>query len=94
MNTSSSPGDTPTEEIDKPLPLTLGFVPVLGGALLFVSVLMFVYVAVGTRLQNERAAEPAQFRAVALALAVLAYVGPLRQQFAQPHYLAPGMRTW
>ncbi len=88
----------------------------LGGALLFVSVLMFVYVAVGTRLQNERAAEPAQFRfapvdeeamntpaifdrlgawgAVALALAVLAYVGPLHQQFAQPHYLAPAMRTW
>ena len=32
--------------------------------------------------------------AVAIALAVLAYVGPLHEQFAQPHYLAPGMRTW
>ena len=88
----------------------------LGGALLFVSILMFVYVAVGTRLQNKQAEEPAEFRfapvdeeamntppifdrlgswgSVAIALAVVAYVGPLHEQFAQHHYLAPGMRTW
>jgi cytochrome c oxidase subunit 1 len=88
----------------------------LGGTLLFASILMFVYVAVGTRLQNVRAVEPTEFRfapvdedamptpavfdrlatwgAVAIVLAVLAYAGPLHEQFSQQHYLAPGMRTW
>jgi len=42
MNTSSSPGDPTTEEIDKPLPLTLGFVFVLGGLILIGWFLMFV----------------------------------------------------
>ncbi len=31
---------------------------------------------------------------IAMALAVLAYIGPLHEQFAQPHFLARGMRTW
>jgi len=88
----------------------------IGGTLLFISMLMFVYVAVGTRFRNERASEAPEFRfapvdeeamttpaifdrmriwaTVAIALAVLAYIGPLHEQFAQHHYLAPGMRTW
>lgn len=88
----------------------------IGGALLFVSVAMFVYVAVGTRLQNARPDVRPEFRfapvdedamdtprifdrlgswaTVAIALAVLAYAGPLAEQFSHPHYLAPGMRTW
>ncbi len=32
--------------------------------------------------------------AVALALAVLAYMGPIAQHMHNPGYLAPGMRTW
>ncbi len=88
----------------------------IGGAVLFISMLMFVYVAVGTRFHNEPADAPATFRfapvdeeamptppifdrlgswgAVAVALAVMAYAGPLHEQFSQHHYLAPGMRTW
>ena len=88
----------------------------LGGTLLFISILMFVYVAVGTRLQNQVAVVPPQFRfapvderampppvvfdrlgvwaMIAIALALLAYAGPLVEQFSQPHFLAPGMRTW
>ncbi|HMD02233.1 MAG TPA: cbb3-type cytochrome c oxidase subunit I, partial [Candidatus Baltobacteraceae bacterium] len=31
---------------------------------------------------------------IAVVLAVLAYVGPLHDQFAQTHYLSPGFRTW
>ena len=34
----------------------------LGGAILFASIVMFVYVAVGTRLQNKRAEEAIEFR--------------------------------
>ncbi|MBV8583333.1 MAG: hypothetical protein JO241_04990, partial [Candidatus Eremiobacteraeota bacterium] len=32
--------------------------------------------------------------AVAIVLAVLAYVGPLGELLRHPGYLAPGMRTW
>ncbi len=88
----------------------------VGGALLFVAILMFATVAIGTRLQNDRAAEPALFdfapvdeealetpavfdnlgrwAALALAFALLAYVGPVHEQLSQHHYLVPGMRTW
>jgi cytochrome c oxidase subunit 1 len=88
----------------------------IGGTLLFASILMFVYVAVGTRLANKPALEPPEFRfapvdeeametpaifdrlgswgAAAIALAIVAYAGPLHEQFSQIHYLAPGMRTW
>ena len=88
----------------------------IGGTLLFISVLMFVVVAVGTRLRDEKAIVPTTFEfaaveeealptprafdmlgrwaAVAVVLAVLAYVGPIHDQISQPHFLAPGMRTW
>jgi len=88
----------------------------IGGALLFVSVLMFVVVAVGTRLRDEQAEEKPVFAfapveadamdappafdllgrwaALAVVLAVLAYAGPMYDQISQPHFLAPGMRTW
>ena len=88
----------------------------IGGTLVFIGVLMFVVVALGTYFVNERAPERATFTfapvedaampipafldqigrwsAVALALAVLAYVGPLANQIAAHAYLAPGMRTW
>jgi cytochrome c oxidase subunit 1 len=88
----------------------------VGGSILFVSILMFVVVAVGTRFRNEPAEvrptfefAPADARAIdtpaifdklgrwgalAIALAILAYIGPLHDQLSQPHFLAPGMRTW
>ena len=88
----------------------------VGGALLFASILMFVYVAVGTRLQNTLAVPPPEFHfapvdplamrspavfdrlgtwgAIAIVLAIAAYIGPIHEQLAQHHYLAPGMRTW
>ena len=86
-----------------------------GGILLFLSILVFVAVAIGTLLQNEKSesmdaqfatpANPADttprafqhlFRwgALALALAVLAYLGPLGELLRNPGFLAPGMRTW
>lgn len=86
-----------------------------GGFLLFLSVLTFVAVAIGTLLQNEKsesmevafatptaAAETApavlqhlfRWGVLALALAVLAYAGPLGELLRNPGYLAPGMRTW
>jgi cytochrome c oxidase subunit 1 len=88
----------------------------IGGALLFVSILMFATVAVGTRMQDAREVEPVVFAfaradeaamptppafdhigrwaAGALALAIVAYAGPLHDYLSQAHYLAPGMRTW
>jgi cytochrome c oxidase subunit 1 len=88
----------------------------IGGAILFLSILMFVYVAVGTRLSNVRPDVAPEFRfapvdaeametpaifdrlgmwgAIAIVLAMLAYAGPIHEQFSQHHYLAPGMRTW
>jgi cytochrome c oxidase subunit 1 len=88
----------------------------IGGTVLFVSILMFAYVAVGTLVRNRRSPVPVEFgfaaaddeamktpavldrlglwAALAIALAFLAYVGPLHEQFSQPHYLAPGLRTW
>ena len=87
-----------------------------GGTILFVSILMFVVVAIGTLWQNAKTesleAEFAQpdphfatptpvvlqhlFRwgAVALVLAVLAYVGPVSEHLHNPGFLAPGERTW
>lgn len=86
-----------------------------GGFILFLSILMFVLVALGTLFQNEKnesmdvtfatPADPADttprflqhlFRwgAVALALAVLAYAGPLGELLRSPGFLAAGMRTW
>lgn len=88
----------------------------IGGIFLFISIVMFVIVAVGTRLQDERAIEPVPFAfaevdpnamstprvfdalgrwaGAALALAVIAYAGPMHEYLSQVHYLAPGMRTW
>jgi cytochrome c oxidase subunit 1 len=88
----------------------------IGGALLFVSILMFVLVAVGTRLRDEPAGEKPTFEfasvqedaletpraldmlgrwaTLAVVLAGLAYIGPIFDLYSQPHYLAPGMRTW
>jgi cytochrome c oxidase subunit I len=86
-----------------------------GGFFLFVSIVTFATVAVGTLLQNEKT-EPMEARfatpadegmpvpsflqhiyrwgAVALALAILAYAGPLGELLHHPGFLAPGMRTW
>jgi cytochrome c oxidase subunit 1 len=88
----------------------------IGGTLLFISILMFVTVAVGTYLRDEHAAEGtafafaqveeealptppvfdqiARFGLIAIALALVAYAGPVAQQLSVHHYLAPGMRTW
>ena len=87
-----------------------------GGGLLFISIVMFATVAIGTLLTDEKVeefqavfAEPAEpsaeatpellthlFRwgAVALALAIVAYAGPMIEMLRAPGYLAPGMRTW
>ncbi len=86
-----------------------------GGFFLFLSILAFVAVAIGTLLQNEQtepmeasfaapweSSEPTpqpllhlyRWGALALALAVLAYAGPLGELLRHPGYLAPGMRTW
>ncbi len=86
-----------------------------GGFILFISVLAFALVALGTLISDERT-EPMQadlacpadtseptpaflvpiFRwaAFALALALLAYAGPVSDLIHHPSYLAPGMRTW
>ena len=86
----------------------------VGGTLLYISILMFVAVAVGTRFVNEPAETEFPFAtvteenlapspildnvwrwsAVAIALAVLAYAGPLAQLISAHAYGAPGMRTW
>ena len=88
----------------------------IGGAILFASILMFVYVAVGTRLQNKRADIVPDFRfapvdenamptpalfdrlglwaLAAIALAIMAYAGPIHDQLSHHHFLAPGLRTW
>ena len=88
----------------------------IGGVLVFIAVVMFLIVALGTYFVNEKASERATFAfaqvedggmptpaflnhigrwsTVALALAVVAYVGPLADQIAAHAYLAPGMRTW
>lgn len=86
----------------------------VGGTLLYISILMFVAVAVGTRFVNEPAETEFPFAtvteenlapspildnvwrwaAVALALAVLAYAGPLAQLVSAHAYGAPGLRTW
>lgn len=86
-----------------------------GGFFLFVSIVMFAAVAIGTLFANEKVEEmtaefatpseisgptPAMMQslfrwgAVALALAVIAYAGPLTDIAHNPGYLAPGMRTW
>jgi cytochrome c oxidase subunit 1 len=88
----------------------------IGGTILFISIIMFAIVAIGTYLKDERAtertifvfAEPEEdalptplvldrigrWSIVAVALAVLAYAGPIYDLMHVPHYLAPGMRTW
>ncbi len=86
-----------------------------GGVILFLSILAFVAVAVGTLLQNKKTesmevtfATPAtpsettpaalqhlfRWGALALALAALAYAGPIGELLRNPGYLVPGMRTW
>ncbi len=88
----------------------------IGGTILFVSILMFAVVAVGTRFRDERADERDEFvfagteaeamqsppaldklgrwALLALALAVVAYAGPVHELLSTPHQLVPGMRTW
>ncbi|HET9342405.1 MAG TPA: cbb3-type cytochrome c oxidase subunit I [Candidatus Eremiobacteraceae bacterium] len=86
----------------------------VGGTILFVSIIMFVAVAVGTLFTRkeqfpevvfaevEPTAQPTpaaldgmgRWAVLAVILAVLAYVGPLRELLAQHIYGAPGMRTW
>jgi cytochrome c oxidase subunit 1 len=90
----------------------------LGGAIIAVSVVMFIIVATGTYVANQRAeAKPTfdfaparagddalstppvldrlgRWGVLAIALAVLAYAGPVAQQIQAHAYLAPGMRTW
>jgi len=86
----------------------------IGGTLLYISILMFVSVAVGTRFVDEPATTEfpfarldeqslppppafdrlARWSALALALAVLAYAGPVREHLMQHVYTAAGMRTW
>ncbi|MDB5041123.1 MAG: cytochrome [Candidatus Eremiobacteraeota bacterium] len=90
----------------------------LGGAIIAVSVVMFIVVATGTWLANQPAEEKPQFAfapaaagddasstppvldrlgrwgLLAIALALLAYAGPVAQQLQAHAYLAPGMRTW
>jgi cytochrome c oxidase subunit I len=86
-----------------------------GGFFLFISIVVFVAVAIGTLFQNAKtesmevsfapAAEGAattpnalqhlyRWGALAFALAVLAYAGPLGELLRNPGYLAPGLRTW
>jgi cytochrome c oxidase subunit 1 len=88
----------------------------IGGALLFVSILLFVYVAMGTHLRKPAPGPAPEFHfagvdtlamatpplfdrlggwaVAAIALAVIAYAGPIHDQLSQHVYLAPGMRTW
>lgn len=86
----------------------------VGGTLLYLSILMFVAVAVGTRFSNQPAETEFPFAtafeetmapspvfdnvwrwsAVAIALAVVAYAGPISHLVGAHPYLAPGVRTW
>lgn len=86
----------------------------IGGTVLYISILMFVAVAIGTRFSGESAqtefpfatvseenAAPSplldnvwRWSAVAIALALLAYAGPLAQLAASHAYGAVGLRTW
>jgi cytochrome c oxidase subunit 1 len=86
----------------------------VGGLLLYISILMFVAVAVGTRFVNAPCASEFPFArmdeqslppppwldhllrwsVVAVALALLAYAGPVREHLMQHVYPAPGIRTW
>jgi cytochrome c oxidase subunit 1 len=86
----------------------------IGGTLLYISILMFVTVAIGTRFSNQPAEtefpfatasedglapsplldNPWRWSAIALALAVAAYLGPIAQLAGSHAYLAPGLRTW
>lgn len=87
-----------------------------GGTLIAISVLLFITVATGTYLRNERAEQTPTFEfaptdaeamttppvldrlgtwgLIAIALAVLAYAGPISEQLSEHVYLAPGLRTW
>jgi cytochrome c oxidase subunit I len=87
-----------------------------GGTLIAISVVMFIIVATGTYIANQRPDVPPTFAfaandddametpavldrlgrwaLIAVVLAMLAYAGPLTQQFQAHAYLAPGMRTW
>ena len=86
----------------------------VGGSILFLSILMFAAVAIGTRFANERTDHVVEFAqpqdaalptppvfdrigawaAVAVVLAVLAYVGPIIELINTHPFGAPGMRTW
>ena len=86
----------------------------IGGTLLYISIIMFVVVAVGTRFVNEPADtafpfatadeeqrvpspvldNPWRWSAIAIALAIVAYAGPITQLLGSHPYLAPGIRTW
>lgn len=88
----------------------------VGGTLIAISVLLFIIVATGTYVANQRSEEPQTFAfavvdedametppvldrlgrwaVIALALAILAYAGPMTTLLQAHAYLAPGMRTW
>jgi cytochrome c oxidase subunit 1 len=86
-----------------------------GGLILFASIVVFVSVAIGTLLWNQKTdPEPVVFAApatpgenapvilqslfrwgaIALALAIVVYAGPIGEIVRNPGYLVPGMRTW
>lgn len=86
-----------------------------GGVILFLSIILFVTVAIGTLRSNDKTEDPAvafaeplpdgeptpailqpifRWGVVALAVAILAYAGPLRDLLHHPGFLVPGIRTW
>lgn len=86
----------------------------IGGSILFVSIILFAIVALGTRFADEKGDTDIKFAdvdpeavstplildrvgmwgAIALILAVIAYIGPVMELVGLHGYGAPGMRTW
>jgi len=86
----------------------------VGGTILFLSIILFTIVAVGTRFANEKGDTDIKFAdvdpqavatpvildrvgmwgAIAFALALIAYIGPVMELIGLHGYGARGMRTW